>query len=95
MKTNSKTGSASRSTTTEQDRPTILGVIWGMFNRREGATQKEMVEACASSFPERDPEGMAKTVRIQCSRMPLEKGFQLAKGTIPGRGYVYRIAEAE
>jgi len=67
---------------------TILDTIYQCLKSKKGVTRQEIIEKLTEQFPDRDPQKMARTVSLQISRMPKEKGFKLEKDD-KGR---YRIA---
>jgi hypothetical protein len=78
----------------EQPRPKSPGVIATireLMERPEGATVSEAVARLTSIFPDRPPQGMATTVRIQVNRLAKANGRSTTSVTEEGRGRVYRL----
>jgi hypothetical protein len=71
---------------------TVLETIFDCFEK--GSTFPEILEACKKAHPERDPEAMSKTIRLQIFRMPKEKFFVLRKLKAEGEaGVKYKLGE--
>ena len=57
----------------------ILACILECLQRKEGATVREIHAELKKRFPERRPEGMLASIRIQIHRMPKQRGFELKR----------------
>ncbi len=69
----------------------VLRVIWDAVHLPAGATKAEIrLKLQAQCAKGRTMLQMEKTLGIQLSRMPKERGFTMAKVVEPGRGLVYR-----
>jgi hypothetical protein len=63
--------------------PGVISTIVEMISRTEGASKDEILKILVKKFPERDPDGMSKTIIIQANRN------KSSKETIEDRGIVY------
>jgi hypothetical protein len=64
-------------------KPGIIATIVEMISRTEGASKDEILKILVKKFPDRDPDGMGKTIIIQANRN------KSSKETIEDRGIVY------
>lgn len=69
--------------------PGIISTIQGFLESDEGGTIEEIHTKLVQSFPDRDPDGMKSTVRIQVSRLKAKIG-EIDSKMIVGRGRVYK-----
>src|SRR5262249_9743319 len=56
---------------------TVMETIYDCFNRKGGASKKEILAECVKRHPEREKDAMEKTINIQVYRMPQQRGFRL------------------
>ncbi len=70
----------------------VIAEIQRMMERQSGATVDEIVQSLSAKFPDRSPEGMATTARIQVRRLPKKLGRKLTTEESEGRGVIYRLA---
>jgi hypothetical protein len=72
----------------------VVGTIKWFLERPEGGTIEEIMNQLRKDFPERNPAGMLQTVKTQLNRLPKSLGRELEKPLVPGRGRVFRFANA-
>lgn len=63
--------------------PGVISTIIATISRDDGASADECLEVLKKAFPERNPELMIKTVRIQANKQ------KTSKQAVDGRGLVY------
>jgi hypothetical protein len=68
---------------TPANKPGVISTIVEMISREEGASKDEILKILVKKFPDRDPDGMSKTIIIQANRN------KSSKETIEDRGIVY------
>ncbi len=77
----------------EQRAGGIIGTIKSMLENATGATQTEILDALCAKFPDRKREGMASTVKIQCSRLAKTTKRVIVSKEIVDRGRVYKFED--
>lgn len=77
---------ARKSNVTETDKSskpgviaTIIAILTEAKRQKNPLTKDEIVGVLAKQFPEREPDGMRRTVQIQLSRLPSVKNFGIKK----------------
>jgi hypothetical protein len=53
---------------TSKSKPGVIETIVATISRAKGASLDEIVAALVKAFPDRDPDGMRNTARLQASR---------------------------
>jgi hypothetical protein len=70
----------------------VIATLKGLLEREMGVRIAEAVVALSEAFPDRRPEGMATTVRIQLGRLGKTPGRQILVDVDEQRGRVYRLS---
>lgn len=74
--------------------PGVIMTIYGLFDTDKGATLSEFLAVAKAKFPERDPNSMSTTFRIQSSRLTVTHGKKIHSAEIEGReGRVYKFVD--
>ena len=63
--------------------PGVIATVIETISRDKGATKDEILAILIKKFPDRDADGMAKTVLIQCAKNAT------SKDRVEKRGLVY------
>lgn len=69
----------------------VISTLKDLLERDTGVTVAEAVAVLSEAFPDRKPEGMATTVRIQLGRLGKTTGRQMRVEVDEQRGRVYRL----
>jgi len=81
--TRTKTGKAKKTNgKTNSCKPGVIATIISTISRANGATAEECLEVLKAKFPERDPDGMMKTIGIQASKNAKRKDRTEKRGLI-------------
>jgi hypothetical protein len=72
----------------------VIDVIRQQIASDEGASVAEIQKALVKKFPDRDPEGMTTTIRIQMTRLPKQHDFTMKKTKDEKRGLVYKAPKS-
>jgi hypothetical protein len=70
----------------------VIATLKSLLERDTGVTVAEAVSVLSEAFPDRKPEGMATTVRIQLGRLGKAAGRQMRVDVDEQRGRVYRLS---
>jgi hypothetical protein len=71
----------------QPERPVgVVGTILTVISRREGASVDEIVAVLVKAFPDRDPDGMRRTVRVQAAKNCTTKETDAQRGRVYYRG---------
>ena len=70
----------------------VIATLKDLLERDTGVTVAEAVAVLSEAFPDRKPEGMATTVRIQLGRLGKATGRQMRGEVDEQRGRVYRLS---
>jgi hypothetical protein len=62
--------------------PGVISTIIEMISREEGASKDEILKVLVKRFPDRDPDGMGKTIIIQANRNKSSKETDDARGIV-------------
>lgn len=82
MATKSKKKSAAPKATKASKGPGVISTIIETISRDRGASKDEILEVLVKKFPERDADGMAKTVVIQANKNATSKERDEKRGLI-------------
>jgi len=78
----------------EKSGPGVIGTIALMMERKNGASVNEIMERLTANFPDRQPDSMIKTARIQVRRLYKSRGVKAPEKFITDdekRGRVYHL----
>jgi hypothetical protein len=64
------------------DRPGVIATIVENISKAKGATADETLEVLTKAFPDRDPDGMRKTVLIQSAKQCTSKEKDDKRGIV-------------
>lgn len=73
-----------------KDGPGVIDIIKSVLTSPEGGTVQEIHAELVKTFPERPPEGMLATCKIQVNRLHKQGKLVIEKEQVEGRGLVYR-----
>ena len=62
--------------------PGVISIIIEMISREEGASKDEILKILVKKFPDRDPDGMSKTIIIQANRNKSSKEQDEKRGIV-------------
>ena len=62
--------------------PGVIATIVETIRREKGATSDECLAVLVKAFPDRDPDGMIKTIRIQAAKNATSKERDEERGLV-------------
>jgi hypothetical protein len=62
--------------------PGVIATIVETISREKGATSEECLAVLVKAFPDRDPDGMVKTIRIQAAKNATSKDRDEKRGLV-------------
>lgn len=71
----------------------VIGTIKTILESDRGGTVDEIMTTLTAKFPDRSPDGMKSTVKIQTSRLAKSTKRTIVNEVIKGRGRVYKFED--
>jgi hypothetical protein len=62
--------------------PGVISTIVEMISREQGASKDEILKILVKKFPDRDPDGMSKTIIFQANRNKSSKETDDVRGIV-------------